>query len=136
MHRIVRQPVILSDGLVLPQGAHICFAAGPLCRDDAIIPNPQPFDGFRWAQNPNVKTNSLVSIGPANMHFGFGRQACPGRFFAAYTIKAIMSRVLMEYDFKHEDGGVERPVNIRIGEQIMPNVGANILLRKRDGVVV
>ena len=47
-----------------------------------------------------------------------------------------MSRVLMEYDFKYEDGGVERPVNIRIGEQIMPNVGANILLRKKKGVVV
>ena len=42
----------LSDGLVLPQGAHICFAAGPLCRDDAIIPNPQPFDGFPLASMP------------------------------------------------------------------------------------
>lgn len=136
MHRIVRRPVTLSDGLVLPRGSHICFAAGPLCRDSDIIPSPQPFNGLRWSESPEIKTNSFVSIGPANMHFGFGRQACPGRFFAAVTIKAIMSRIIGEYEFKYEGERKERPMNIRIGEQIMPNVGTRIVMRRRKGVVV
>ncbi|OJJ83192.1 cytochrome P450 [Aspergillus glaucus CBS 516.65] len=136
MHRIVRRPVILTDGLVLPVGAHICFAAGPLSRDPKIIPDPTPFSGLRWSVNPEIKTNSFVSIGPHNMHFGFGRQACPGRFFASVTIKAIMSRIIAEYEFKYEGERKERPANVRIGEQIMPNVGTNIVMRKRKGVVV
>jgi len=135
MHRIVRRPVILTDGLVLPVGAHICFAAGPLARDPKIIPEPTPFSGLRWSANPEIKTNSFVSIGPHNMHFGFGRQACPGRFFASVTIKAIMSRIIAEYEFKYEEGRKERPANVRIGEQIMPNVGTSIVMRKKKGVV-
>ena len=135
MNRIARQCITLSDGLVIPQGTHICFASGPLARDPDLIPQPQPFDGLRWSLNTEDKTNSFVSIGPTNMHFGFGRQACPGRFFAAYSIKAIMSRLLMEYDFKLADGQKKRPRNIRNGEQIMPNVWATLLIRKRRGVL-
>lgn len=135
MHRIARQFITLSDGLVIPKGTHICFASGPLSRDPEIVPQPQPFDGLRWSLNPEVKTNSFVSIGPANMHFGFGRQACPGRFFAAYSIKAIMSRLLMEYDFKLPDGQKKRPGNVHNGEQTMPNVWATLLIRKRKGMV-
>lgn len=135
MHRIVRQPITLSDGLVLPKGIHICFAAGPLTHDPEIVPQPLPFDGLRWAQNPECKTNSFVSIGPANMHFGFGRHACPGRFFAASSIKAVMSRLIMEYDFKFMDGQ-GRPQNINNGEQTMPNMLVEVLIRKRKGVTV
>lgn len=136
MHRMLRQPITLSDGLTLPKGTHICFASGPLCRDPDIVSNPFPFDGFRWAKDPESKTNKFVSIGPANMHFGFGRQACPGRFLASCAIKAIMSRVLMKYDVKYEDGQKRRPRNIRNGEQIVPHLWTNVLIRKRKDVSI
>ncbi|KAJ5495300.1 Periodic tryptophan protein 2 [Penicillium diatomitis] len=76
---------------------------------------------------------SFISISPSNMHFGFGRQACPGRFFAANTIKAIVSRLIMEYDFKFEKNQVGwRPANIGIGEHVFPNTQTVVLLRRRQ----
>lgn len=81
---------------------------------------------------PSTST-SFVSVSPSNMHFGFGRQACPGRFFAANTIKAIMSRIIMDYEFKFEERQEgRRPVNIVIGEHILPNSSPLVLFRKRS----
>lgn len=168
-HRIVKQPLTLSDGLLIPKGTHICFPSGPMSKDPAFIDNPHVFDGFRWCQDPNDRnalnpvangttyannehasekqasekkhlpnlapstSTSFVSISPANMHFGFGRQACPGRFFAANTIKAIMSRIIMDYDLKFEDGQTgRRPGNIVVGEHIFPNTHSVVMFRKRD----
>ncbi|KAJ5689253.1 hypothetical protein N7462_003645 [Penicillium macrosclerotiorum] len=160
-HRIVKEPFTLSDGLFLPEGTHICFPSGPISKDPNFIPNPNVFDGFRWCQDPadrdiltipntisngNLKENqkrndlvpapststSFISISPSNMHFGFGRQACPGRFFASCTIKAIFSRIIMDYEFKfEEERGNWRPANIGIGEHIFPNTSTPVLFRKR-----
>lgn len=135
MHRVVRQSITLSDGLVLPKGVHICFAAGPLTRDPEVVSEPLSFDGLRWAQDSGRKSHSFVSMGAANMHFGYGRQACPGRFFAASSTKAVMSRIITEYEFKFKDGQ-SRPQNIANGEQLMPDVFARVLMRKRKGATI
>ncbi|KAJ5665206.1 uncharacterized protein N7477_007654 [Penicillium maclennaniae] len=152
------------DGLILPEGTHICFPSGPMSKDPSFIGNPEPFDGFRWSRDasdrnsldhsttpdpgemeppgskkqynaalvPSTST-SFVSISPSNMHFGFGRQACPGRFFAASTIKAIMSHLIMEYDFKFDDCQTgRRPVNWMVGEHVLPNTDPVVLIRKRS----
>ncbi|KAJ5913108.1 hypothetical protein N7504_001991 [Penicillium tannophilum] len=172
-HRILKEPLTLSDGLFLPEGTHICFPAGPISKDPAFVTDPQSFDGFRWCRDPKDQhalststskkfvTNekhlisgemdkpnesgqvytlslvpstsiSFVSISASSMHFGAGRQACPGRFFAGCTIKAIFSKILMDYDFKYEDGrGQQRPPNICVGEHILPNTSMPVLFRKR-----
>ncbi|KAJ5672801.1 hypothetical protein N7507_001928 [Penicillium longicatenatum] len=171
-HRIVKEPLTLSDGLFLPEGTHICFPAGPISKDPAFVTKPHLFDGFRWCRDsedqhalststgkgsvtdekcfessetekpkesghtlslvPSTST-SFVSIGASSMHFGAGRQACPGRFFAGCTIKAIFSKILMDYEFKYEDGrDQQRPPNICVGEHILPNASTPVLFRKRD----
>ncbi|KAJ5575664.1 hypothetical protein N7535_002590 [Penicillium sp. DV-2018c] len=153
-HRIVKQPLTLKDGLVLPVETHICFAAGPISRDEAFIPNPTVFDGCRWCREPRDRyaltpeligsdgdeqdgnsasqPSSFVSITLTHMHFGFGRQACPGRFFAANTLKAILSRIILDYEFKFVDSlEGKRPANLVIGEHILPSMNADMLFRKR-----
>jgi cytochrome P450 len=164
MHRIVKTPLTLSDGLHLPEGVHICFPSGPISKDPNFILNPDIFDGFRWCQDPGDRDalrqssialnsnaemdkeeqngtllpapspiTSFISISPSSMHFGFGRQACPGWFLAASTIKAIMSRIIMDYEFKFEGDRVGwRPANIGIGEHIVPNTNTRVLFRKRQ----
>lgn len=162
MHRLVMQPLTLSNGLVIPKGTHICFPAGPMSRDPSLVANPAAFDGFRWCKDPTdrnalVETNSdvalndtndeksqrpplgsttstsYVSLGPTIMHFGYGRQACPGRFFAGCMIKLIMSRILMEYDFKYDNDRTGwRPDNVHVGEHILPSTHTTVLLRKRN----
>ncbi|KAF4208470.1 hypothetical protein CNMCM8980_005774 [Aspergillus fumigatiaffinis] len=134
-HRMVMEKMVLSDGLVLEKGTHICFPSKPMGMDDSIIEGALTFKGFRWCEDPEARSTSLVSISPSNMHFGYGRQACPGRFFAANTNKAILSRLIADYEFKFvDDNNNKRPRNLTLGEQIMPNMHTKILLRKRDVV--
>lgn len=170
-HRIVKEPLTLSDGLFLPKGTHICLPAGPISKDPAFVTEPEFFDGFRWCQDPKDRhalststskgsvidgkrfqpseteglkesghtlslvpstSTSFVSISASSMHFGAGRQACPGRFFAGCTIKAIFSKILMDYEFKYEDGrDRQRPPDICVGEHILPNTSTPVLFRKR-----
>jgi cytochrome P450 len=134
-HRMVMEKMVLSDGLVLEKGTHICFPSKPMGMDDSIIEDALTFKGFRWCEHPEARSTSLVSISPSNMHFGYGRQACPGRFFAVNTNKAVLSRLIADYEFKFEDdNNNKRPRNLTLGEQIMPNMHTKILLRKRDVV--
>ncbi|KAG0155687.1 hypothetical protein PDIDSM_2860 [Penicillium digitatum] len=153
-HRIVKEAITLHDGLVLPAETHICFAAGPISKDAAFIKDPNAFDGFRWCHNPrdrfaltpelakldamlndvekHASSAYFVSITSTNMHFGFGIQACPGRFFAANTLKAILSRIILDYEFKFvKDLKGKRPGNLVVGEHILPNMSTEMLFRKR-----
>ncbi|KAE8135534.1 cytochrome P450 [Aspergillus pseudotamarii] len=130
--RVLRRPLTLSDGNTLPKGTHICFPSGPMSRDPAIAPDPLSFDGFRWCKDLNSPDGSITDVCPANLHFGFGRQACPGRFFGVTIAKAIMSRLLAEYDLKFEDGQTGRPENIVNGEQIMPSICTKVLIKKKN----
>ncbi|KAL4929672.1 cytochrome P450 [Aspergillus undulatus] len=139
VQRVAKETLIFPDGLIIPKGTHIVFPAGPLSRDPALIENPETFDGFRWCNandtdtaTDNKNTSSLVTINPLNLHFGYGRQACPGRHFASVVSKAILSRLVVEYDMKFLEGREgKRPWNIRNGEQILPNFLTNVLIRKR-----
>ncbi|KAI9728828.1 MAG: hypothetical protein M1834_007215 [Cirrosporium novae-zelandiae] len=129
-HRIVKEDMTLSDGLKLSKGTHICMASGPISTDPEIVQDPEVFDGFRWSKE-NKGTSSFVSTGPTGMHFGLGRYACPGRFFASYVIKAILARILLDYDFKFGPGQEGRPKNIVIGDKIVPNYTTEVFFRKR-----
>lgn len=127
---MVKEPITLSDGRKLPVGTHICMPSGPISMDNAIVPNAGTFDGFRW-HGEKKSTASFVNTNPTNLHFGIGKYACPGRFFAAYMIKAILSRILLDYDFKFEDGQTGRPENMLIGDKVLPNLETKVFFRRR-----
>ncbi|KAE8391145.1 cytochrome P450 [Aspergillus alliaceus] len=129
-HRVVKHDLTLSDGLLLPKGTHICMASGPISRDPEVIGDPEVFDAYRFIKQ-NTATSGFVSTGPNNMHFGLGRYACPGRFFASFVMKLILSRFLMEYEFRFSTEQKERPKNLLIGDKIVPNVSTAILIKKR-----
>lgn len=64
------------------------------------------------------------------MSFGYGRHACPGRFFAANEIKLIMARLLLDFDFKMPDGQTERFENITVASSVIPDAKKEILMRR------
>ncbi|GMG37336.1 unnamed protein product [Aspergillus oryzae] len=130
--RVLGRPLTLSDGVTLPKGTHVCFPSGPMSRDPTVVPDPLTFDGFRWCKDLNAPDGSLTDVSPANLHFGFGGQACHGRFFGAVIAKAVMSRLLAEYDLKFEEGQSGRPENIVNGEQIMPSISTKVLIKKKN----
>ncbi|KAF8149663.1 cytochrome P450 [Mycena galopus ATCC 62051] len=125
-----------SDGTVLPEGAMVCAAARPIHYDSSIHENATEFDGFRFAreraehgasQDPSqdIFKCQMISTGPDHLAFGTGKHACPGRFFAATELKAMLAHVVMNYDLKAEIEGM-RPPDAVSGLAISPNATAKV----------
>ncbi len=56
---------------------------------------------------------------------------CPGRFFAANEIKLILSRLLLDFDFKMPDGLTQRYDNVPLANTLNPKSDAQLLFKKR-----
>jgi cytochrome P450 len=71
-----------------------------------------------------------VTVTKENMGFGYGRHACPGRFFAATEIKLIVARILLDYDLKLPEGQTERYPNIAIANNYVPDMKKELVFRR------
>lgn len=139
--RYVADPagITLSDGRHLPHGTFFCFAVSPIANDG--VHDPETFDGFRWyrkrtQEDGQLNLNQFTMTDANNMHFGHGRYACPGRFFAASSIKVILINLLLRYEVRLEGGTTKRPANLPAHEYIFPNPWAKIELREREGDIL
>ncbi|KAB8210218.1 cytochrome P450 [Aspergillus parasiticus] len=134
MHRVMLQRTTLSDGTVLPKGAHISMAVNAIQNDPDVTPDPEVFDGFRYyklrQREGEAHLHQFSTTQDRILNFGHGPNSCPGRFFASLEIKVILVRLLMDYEFKFKRGN-ERPENLRAHEFIFPNPDAEILMRRR-----
>lgn len=74
--------------------------------------------------------NQFVTTNESNLMFGYGRHACPGRFFAANEIKLILARLILDYDIKLPNGETERYKNMEIGRSIIPAPGKTVMLKR------
>lgn len=73
--------------------------------DPEIYEDPEEFKGFRFAElraekPENMRKYQFTGTSPTAMHFGYGRNGCPGRFFAGTTIKLFVAHLLVKYDIK------------------------------------
>ncbi|KAJ7765820.1 cytochrome P450 [Mycena maculata] len=130
-----------SDGTRIPYGAMLTVTGGPAHSDAAIYDHPETFDGFRFSRMRDQQTNAaddgegvfnrqMVSTGHDHLVFGHGKHSCPGRFFAATEIKAMLAHILVNYDVKAETAGV-RPVDEWFGLLRFPSRQGKIFIRKR-----
>lgn len=71
-----------------------------------------------------------MTVTKENMGFGYGRHACPGRFFAATEIKLIVARILLDYDLKLPEGQTERYPNIAIANNYVPDMKKELVFRR------
>ena len=78
----------------------------------------------------NKEQYQFVTVTPNFMAFGYGRHACPGRFFAANEIKLLLARLLVEYDMKMPDGKTERYANLVMGTDSLPDPTREVMLRR------
>jgi cytochrome P450 len=125
----------LSDGTRIPPGTRIAFPADAILMDEEVTPEPMKFDGFRSyrkRQQPGEKHHHVwVQTGKENLAFGHGKQACPGRHFAAAEVKVVLSRIIREYDFKYWRGNV-RPKTFHLDENVFPDPKAKLHFRLRE----
>ncbi|KAK7746484.1 hypothetical protein SLS53_002443 [Cytospora paraplurivora] len=141
------------DGLTLPQGTRIAFAIGAIQKDDQYIPRAADFDGFRFARK-HVKDERIEETGAhdasnakrylhaastvteGNLVFGYGKHACPGRFYAIRKTKIIFCKIALRYDLKwtkQPDGG--RPKEFPVEGQFAPNLQQEISFRENTASV-
>lgn len=137
-NRYLSKPFDFTDGTHLPAGTHICLPAEPIYMDDSIVPGgrAQDFDGFRFEREPDHSEHQnrfqLSTVDSTQLHFGAGRYACPGRFFASAVIKLMFAHILLNYDFKYKPDQKGRPKNMSADENIFPDPSIMILLRERQ----
>ena len=126
--RKVLKTFSLSNGQVIPAGAILELPAIGISNDEEFFPDHDKFDALRSYKLRQAKTQlekgtkqaeavanaQFVSVGPTSLTFGYGRHACPGRFFAVNEIKMIIAVLLTKYDIKNV--GTERYANLEYGE--------------------
>ncbi|OCK94106.1 putative cytochrome P450 [Cenococcum geophilum 1.58] len=135
MNRQCEVDLKLSNGLVLPKGTHIGVAAGANALDPALLDNVEEFDGFRFERLRSLPGNEskyqfVTTNDLDQLHWGVGTHACPGRFFASYEIKMLLTKILTDYDIMIEPGS-SRPQDILRDIRIIPNPAAQVLFRNR-----
>ncbi|KAI9711714.1 MAG: hypothetical protein M1820_001858 [Bogoriella megaspora] len=135
--RQVVKPITLSSGLHLPSGTHILTPTCMVSLDPKIYESPSEFKGLRFherregASGSATYRNQLTSTSTEQMHFGFGRQACPGRFFGGTSIKCVILQLIQEFDLKLVDEKLGRPKNTIKGAMSFPSETAEVLIRHR-----
>jgi cytochrome P450 len=138
------QPFALSNGQVLPAGVIVEAPNAPVSKDPDFFPDPHVFDPLRFykirqskdstssgTKKAELVANSqFVSSGALSLSWGYGRHACPGRFFAANEVKMLVGKVLMEYELKLPPGVSERYPNFTYGDMTMPDPAKTVMIRK------
>jgi cytochrome P450 len=133
--RLALRPFTFSNGVTVPTGTLIAAPLIAIHTNGEIYPNPEEFDGFRFAK---VREHDGVTVGGQQststsaeyLTFGYGRHACPGRFFAANEVKALLAHILVTYDVKLEEGK-RAPRTFIIDLMHVPEK-ANVMFRKRQ----
>lgn len=99
--------------------------------------DPDTFDPYRFMkiQKETGRQWIITTTSPNILTFGHGRHACPGRYLAAQEMKLMMAYLVMKYDMKlpGSEGSKtpQRPGNLWIGNNSMPDPRVKVLLRRR-----
>ncbi len=80
MVRLAMRPFTFSNGVTVPAGTVVAVPIGAINQDGEMFPNPEEFDGFRFAKlrerdGPAVAKHQALSPSIENLNFGYGRHA-------------------------------------------------------------
>ena len=135
LKRIMQQPYTLEDGTHLPKGAYVCVAAHSIENDPNIFPEPEKFDGMRnlkyEGSDPDSNVHAFASTEINVLGFGYGKTACPGRFFASLVIKMSIVKLISEYEFEFMPGH-GRPKSWVVHEFLFASPWDKIQMRRRE----
>lgn len=131
------QPITLQDGTHIGKGAYISLPVSNVPADPTICRNPGEFDGFRFynfrRQSPeNASRYQFTSTERYSLHFGYGRHACPGRFFASTQLKAVLAWIIRNWDIRFEDSVRQRPTNKVFGLDMGPDTRISLEFKLRS----
>lgn len=132
MQRRAMKDIEFEGGVTVRKGELVAIDSNRL-RDPAYYPNPDTFDPYRFynarKQPGGEHKAQFVSVTPDHLTFGYGKYACPGRFFAANEIKLALCHLLLKYDWKLPEKAPPKPLIIGIDPLVDPE--ARLLFRRR-----
>jgi cytochrome P450 len=141
MKRLFSEDYRFSNGLVILKGTYACMPTYAIENDPAHTQKPDTFDGlrnyrgFKRAKEKKEAAQFLfTSTTPTALNFGYGKSACPGRFFAGRIIKMLLVKLLTEYDFKFLPN-TQRPSNLVVHEFLFCWPWQKMLVRRRQNAV-
>ncbi|KAJ4356803.1 uncharacterized protein N0V89_004840 [Didymosphaeria variabile] len=140
--RLAQQPVTLHDGFQLKQGTRIVFSAQSIHSDPANYDSPREFQPFRFAGSGPCNCEAdgtpkdagrVKAETPSQsfLAFGYGKQSCPGRFFATRVVKLILGRLIHEYEIEAAGTIPPSPVSGSMEGFFLPTKKLEISLRSR-----
>lgn len=137
-NRRVVKNIQLSD-ITLPAGSYITMPSDAVARDPEIYENPETFDGFRFydkrmSSRADANRHQFATTGPESLAFGYGKTACPGRFFATAQIKVVLANILLDYDISFPRGQTVRPKNLRKGGLVRPDPQQTLVFVPRQSL--
>ncbi|PPR01315.1 hypothetical protein CVT24_006348 [Panaeolus cyanescens] len=92
------------DGYFIPKGTTVIGNSWAILHDESLFENPFAFNPERYYNNPNITK--------PDVQFGYGRRACPGRYFADRNLFAIVSATLAVFDILPPLDDRGRPVQL------------------------
>jgi cytochrome P450 len=132
--RLVLRPFTFSNGTTVPAGTCVAAPLSAVHTDGEIYPNPDEFDGFRFAKlreredgmgsrhqtasDRHYVYDTLVFRIRATCMVGYFSSSLfvfvslihicvrnsPGRSFATVEMKALLAQIVITYDLKLEEG--------------------------------
>ncbi|KAJ7166650.1 cytochrome P450 [Mycena filopes] len=125
-----------SNGIVIPAGASVSVATHHMHNDERFYPDAHLFKGFRFSDMMTFKdgkpSHQMLTTSADYLSFGYGKHACPGRFFAVNMFKIVMAHLLVTYDVRFEDEGRAHPPVTAIGNAIFRYSDVPVMARARQ----
>ncbi|KAJ7828756.1 cytochrome P450 [Mycena olivaceomarginata] len=124
---------IHTSSMVVATDGWTKAAIGRMHKVDSFLRESQRMNGLGIRQRGagSLFMHSVITTSMDYLAFGHGRHACPGRFFAAMELKAMLAHVIINYDVKFESSTM-RPPNQCIGAAYIPNRTAKVWFRRRS----
>jgi ent-kaurene oxidase len=139
MKRLFKEPYMFQDGTQVEAGTYACMPVYSIENDPLTTPDPEKFDGLRAfrasrdASSDRAHEYLFSSPGPDFLNFGYGKTACPGRFFASIAVKMVIVKALADYEFRFLPN-TQRPKNLLVHEFLFTWPWTKILIRRKKKV--
>ncbi|KAI0071400.1 cytochrome P450 [Panus rudis PR-1116 ss-1] len=135
MSRIAKKDFTFSDGTFIPAGTFVSVPTWSTHHDEEYYDDPDTFNPWRFIskddEDSQGTTNNMAATSPEYLPFGYGKHACPGRFFAANELKIILAHLVLTYDIKLE-GETDVPEDLFFATAILPNPSIKVAFRRRN----
>ena len=143
MRRLFKQNHEFANDLHVPKGTYACCPTFATENNPANTPHSEIFDELRsYRRGQQARTSDSTLKGNDEEHqissteynilnFGYGKSACPGRFFANLVTKVLFVKQPTEYEFDFPPGK-ERPKNIMVHEFSFGWPWQKMLVRRKE----